>query len=76
MGAQFYLIGPNIDAVTGLGEAYEYTFIPSRFSTVALDVTVYDLPRDDEVRCGKLLEIFWIFRRRRSSTANRHRRLR
>jgi replicative superfamily II helicase len=56
-GAQFYLIGPNIDAVTGLGEAYEYTFIPSRFSTVALDIVVHDLPRDDEVRCEKLLEI-------------------
>lgn len=56
-GAQFYLIGPNIDAVTGLGEAYEYTFIPSRFSTVALDIVVYDLPRDDEVRCEKLVDI-------------------
>ncbi|TCP87937.1 helicase-like protein [Rhizobium sp. PP-CC-2G-626] len=56
-GAQFYLIGPNIDAVTGLGGGYEYTFIPSRFSTVALDVVVYDLPRDDETRCKKLSEI-------------------
>lgn len=56
-GAQFYLIGPNVDSVTGLGEAYDYAFIPSRFSTVALDVIVYDLPRDDEVRCKKLLEL-------------------
>lgn len=56
-GAQFYLIGPNIDGVTGIGGAYDYVFIPSRFSTVALDVVQYDLPRDDDVRCSKLLEL-------------------
>lgn len=56
-GAQFYLIGPNIDYVTGLGGKYEFTFIPSQFSTVALDFIEYDLPKDDEVRCSKLLEI-------------------
>lgn len=56
-GAQFYLIGPHIDAVTGLGGTYDYVFIPSSFSTVALDVTVYDLPRDDSVRCEELIKI-------------------
>lgn len=56
-GAQFYLIGPNIDGVTGIGGTYQYVFIPSRFSTVALDVTQYDLPRNDHVRCSKLLEL-------------------
>lgn len=56
-GAQFYLIGPNIDAITGLGGDYEYTFLPSTFTTVALDITVYDLPKNDAVRCEKLVEI-------------------
>ncbi|MGM4917188.1 DEAD/DEAH box helicase [Tardiphaga sp. 813_E8_N1_3] len=42
-GAQFYLLGPNIQAVMGL-DAYEHHFIPSEFSTVAVDVVALNLP--------------------------------
>jgi hypothetical protein len=42
-GAQFYLLGPNIQAIEGL-DAYDHHFIPSKFSTVAVDVVNLDLP--------------------------------
>jgi RAD3-like DEAD/DEAH box helicase len=42
-GAQFYLLGPNIQSVEGLA-AYEHHFIPSEFSTVAVDVVNLNLP--------------------------------
>jgi hypothetical protein len=42
-GAQFYLLGPNIQAIKGL-DAYEHLFIPSEFSTVAVDVVHLNLP--------------------------------
>src|SRR4051812_40927609 len=50
-GAQFYLLGPNIQAIRGL-DGYEHHFIPSEFSTVAVDVVNLNLPtrgpdRDD-----------------------------
>ncbi len=55
-GAQFYLLGPNIQTVKGL-EDYEYHFIPSEFSTVAVDVVNLNLPTRGEQRSDKLLEL-------------------
>src|SRR5690606_37291500 len=36
-GAQFYMLGPHIQKISGL-DHYEYHFIPSDFSTVAVDI--------------------------------------
>jgi hypothetical protein len=55
-GAQFYLLGPNIQAIKGL-ESYEYHFIPSEFSTVAVDVVNYNLPTRGDDRNLKLIEL-------------------
>lgn len=56
-GAQFYLIGPHISEVRGLADRYQYHFIPSRFSTVALDIEHFNLPPRSEERADKLLEL-------------------
>ncbi len=56
-GAQFYLIGPHVDGVLGLASSYEYLFVPSLFSTVALDVVQYRLPRHGGEREQKLVEL-------------------
>lgn len=55
-GAQFYLLGPHIQTIAGL-ESYEYHFIPSEFSTVAVDVVNYNLPTRGEDRNLKLVEL-------------------
>ncbi len=55
-GSQFYLLGPNVQAIKGL-EKYEFHFIPSEFSTVAVDITNFDLPTRGESRSEKLLEL-------------------
>ncbi|WP_231977945.1 DEAD/DEAH box helicase [Pseudomonas reinekei] len=55
-GAQFYLLGPNIQNIQGL-DGYEYNFIPSNFSTVAVDVTHYNLRTRGDERKEKLLEL-------------------
>lgn len=55
-GAQFYLLGPNIQSIKGL-EGYEYHFIPSEFSAVAVDVVNFNLPTRGEQRNNKLLEL-------------------
>lgn len=55
-GAQFYLLGPNVQAIKGL-DKYEFHFIPSDYSTVAVDVMQYDLPRNGEDRPNKLVEL-------------------
>ncbi|AKA38035.1 DEAD/DEAH box helicase [Yersinia ruckeri] len=55
-GAQFYLLGPNIQDIRGL-EAYEYNFIPSNFSTVSVDVFHYNLSSKGDARKEKLLEL-------------------
>ena len=39
-GAQFYLLGPNVQAIKGL-DKYEFHFIPSDYSTVAVDVVQF-----------------------------------
>ncbi|EGJ20329.1 helicase domain protein [Cereibacter sphaeroides WS8N] len=56
-GAQFYLIGPHVDGVRGISGKYQHTFIPSKFSTVALDVEYYDLPKDGKDRVNKVREL-------------------
>ncbi len=56
-GAQFYLIGPHVDGVLGLASSYEYLFVPSLFSTVALDVVQFHLPRHGGQREAKLVEL-------------------
>lgn len=56
-GAQFYLIGPNISDVRGLHSEYRHVFLPSPFSTVALDVTHLNLKKDDPERGRKLVEL-------------------
>jgi hypothetical protein len=56
-GAQFYLIGPNISDVRGLHSEYRHVFLPSPFSTVALDVTHLNLKKDDPQRARKLVEL-------------------
>ena len=56
-GAQFYLIGPHVDAVIGLPAKHEYLFVPSLFSTVALDITQFHLPRHGGLREQKLVEL-------------------
>jgi len=55
-GAQFYLLGPNIQNIQGL-DGYEYNFIPSNFSTVAVDVIHYNLRTRGDERKDKLLEL-------------------
>ncbi|MBP1806874.1 DEAD/DEAH box helicase [Rubellimicrobium aerolatum] len=56
-GAQFYLIGPNISSVSGLASDYKHVFIPSDFSTVALDVHHFNLKQRGEERATKLVEL-------------------
>lgn len=56
-GAQFYLIGPNIADVRGLASEYRHVFVPSPFSTVALDVIHFDLKKDGPERADKLVEL-------------------
>ena len=55
-GAQFYLLGPNIQAIEGLS-GYDYHFIPSKFSTVAVDVVNLDLPTRGPEREDGLVDL-------------------
>ncbi len=55
-GAQFYLLGPNVQAIKGL-DRYEFHFIPSDYSTVAVDVQQFNLPRAGDDRPNKLVEL-------------------
>jgi superfamily II DNA/RNA helicase len=54
--AQFYLLGPNIQDVSGLAR-FEYHFIPSEFSTVAVDIVQMALPTRGDQRSNALLEL-------------------
>ncbi|WP_422072021.1 DEAD/DEAH box helicase [Tranquillimonas rosea] len=56
-GAKFYLIGPHVDGVMGIAGRYQHVFIPSQFSTVALDIEHFDLPHRGGERVEKLTEI-------------------
>jgi hypothetical protein len=55
-GAQFYLLGPNVHAIRGL-DRYEVHFIPSEFTTVAVDVIQFNLPHRGDERPNKLIEL-------------------
>lgn len=55
-GAQFYMLGPHIQKISGL-EGYEYHFIPSDYSTVAVDIQNFNLGMRSEERKEKLLEL-------------------
>jgi hypothetical protein len=55
-GAQFYMLGPNIEAIKGL-DKYEIHFIPSEYSTVAVDVVQFNLPSRGDERSQKLVEL-------------------
>lgn len=56
---QFYMIGPYIDAVQGMSTlTREFTFIPSDFKTVALNIHKYNIkPDNTEEKNEKLSEI-------------------
>jgi hypothetical protein len=57
-GAQFYLLGPNIQAIQGLDrDRYAHHFIPSEFSTVAVDVVNLNLPTHGDARDAGLLDL-------------------
>ncbi|MBE1527911.1 hypothetical protein GGC65_002367 [Sphingopyxis sp. OAS728] len=56
-GAQFYLIGPNIASVNGLASSYKHVFMPSDFSTVALDIEYFNLKQRGEERNEKLIQL-------------------
>lgn len=55
-GAQFYLLGPNVHAIRGLTK-YEFHFIPSEFTTVAVDVVQFNLPMRGTDRLDTLVEL-------------------
>lgn len=55
-GAQFYMLGPHIQRISGL-DGYEYHFIPSDYSTVAVDIQNFNLGMRSEERTQKLLEL-------------------
>lgn len=54
--AQFYLLGPNIQAIRGL-DKHEFIFIPSEFTTVAVDFIPFNLPTRGNERPQKLVEL-------------------
>lgn len=56
-GARFYLIGPNVGAVAGIAARFNPVFVPSEFSTVALDIMQFDLPEKGDARKEKLVEL-------------------
>lgn len=55
-GTQFYLLGPNINAISGL-ESHEHHFFPDKFTTVAVDVIEYNLPTRGDDRAQQLLSL-------------------
>ncbi len=56
-GAQFYLIGPTVGAVGGIADRYNPVFVPSEFSTVALDIVEFNYPDNSPERKNKLVEL-------------------
>ncbi|GAN62496.1 superfamily II helicase [Acetobacter indonesiensis NRIC 0313] len=56
-GAQFYLIGPHISEVRGIASRYQHVFLPSTFSTVALDIEYFNLSQTSDDRETRLLEL-------------------
>ncbi|WP_346910910.1 DEAD/DEAH box helicase [uncultured Roseibium sp.] len=56
-GSQFYLIGPHISAVGGIAGRFDHVFVPSEFSTVALDIIQFNYPDNSDKRKDKLVEL-------------------
>jgi hypothetical protein len=56
-GAQFYLIGPHISAVGGIADRFNHVFVPSEFSTVALDIIQFNYPDNSDERKDKLVDL-------------------
>jgi len=56
---QFYMIGPNIDFVTGLNKLKNsFVFVNSDFNTVAINVFEYNLPpSNDDSKYNKTIEL-------------------
>lgn len=53
---QFYMIGPYIDALRGMENLKrDYTFIPSEFNTVALNIHKYSISPNDIINKNKKL---------------------
>jgi len=53
---QFYMIGPNIEHVSGIGRlSKQYKFISSSFNTVALNMYEYNISPNDRVKKNKIL---------------------
>lgn len=59
-GAQFYLLGPNIQSINGI-KNYDYCFVQTYFSTVAVDIKNFDLPTNGNARKNKLIELCTTF---------------
>lgn len=55
-GAQFYMLGPNVEAVRGLGK-YDIHFVSTSYATVAADIAHFNLPRNGDERAKKLVEL-------------------
>lgn len=56
-GAKFYLIGPHISSVGGIAGRFDHVFVPSEFSTVALDIVQFNYPDNSDERKDKLVEL-------------------
>jgi uncharacterized protein YkuJ/rhodanese-related sulfurtransferase len=55
---QFYLLGPNIESVSGLDfYGKDFYFIPTQFTTVAADIYNYNYKTNDPGRDSKLKEL-------------------
>lgn len=58
LARQFYLIGPHIDYVNGLKNlGHDFYFIPSNFSTVAVNIKSYNYKKGDTQKLATLMEL-------------------
>ncbi|MBB5722885.1 hypothetical protein FHS72_002515 [Loktanella ponticola] len=55
-GAQFYLLGPNIQSINGIA-SYDYCFIQTDFATVAVDIKNFNLATNGSARKEKLVAL-------------------
>ena len=54
---QFYMIGPNIDHIKGIGSlSKQYKFISSSFNTVALNMYEYNISPNDTIKKNEILK--------------------
>ncbi|MCH2547799.1 MAG: DEAD/DEAH box helicase [Alphaproteobacteria bacterium] len=54
---QFYLLGPNIEEITGIRDSFSCHFKNSNFSTVAVNYKRFDLKNKKEEKEKKLVEL-------------------